>query len=432
MKRAVGRGREYAMNTLLRRFLGRAFTKGSLEIVDAGGTVHRYGDGSGVLMRVRFKTESAERAVILNPDLKFGEEYMNGNLVIEAGSIADLLAAAMGSVPAVTEPWWFKAAHRGRYLMRRFRQFNSPVRARDNVQHHYDLDGRLYALFLDDDLQYSCAYFEDGVTELGEAQLAKKRHIAAKLDLKPGQRVLDIGSGWGGLGMYLAEHCGVDVTGVTLSDEQFTVSNRRAEERGLSDRVRFLLKNYRHLQGTFDRIVSVGMFEHVGVNHYRAFFNACRELLTPDGAMLLHSITRFGPPADTSAFITRYIFPGGYIPAISEVMPHIEKSRLKITDVEILRLHYAETLKLWRERFLAHREEVLALYDERFVRMWEFYLASSEMAFRTGVLMNFQIQMTREQMALPLTRGYMHDAEEALRRKESTAADRRPMRLAGE
>jgi cyclopropane-fatty-acyl-phospholipid synthase len=224
----------------------------------------------------------------------------------------------------------------------------------------------------------------------------------------------------------------VDVTGVTLSEEQFAVSNRRAEERGLSDRVRFLLKDYRHLEGTFDRIVSVGMFEHVGVNHFRAFFKACRNLLTPDGVMLLHSISRFGPPSDTSAFITRYIFPGGYIPAISEVVPHIEKSRLFVTDVEILRLHYAKTLHLWRERFLAHREEVLALYDERFVRMWEFYLAASEMAFRSGVLMNFQIQMTRDQLALPLTRGYMADAEEALRRKEGVAADRRPLRLAGE
>ena len=201
----------------------------------------------------------------------------------------------------------------------------------------------------------------------------------------------------------------------------------------MSDRVRFLLQDYRHLQGPFDRIVSVGMFEHVGVNHYRAFFNACRELLTPDGAMLLHSIGRYGRPADTSRFhYQKYIFPGGYIPAISEVMPQIEKSGLKVTDIEILRLHYAETLRLWRERFLAHREEVLALYDERFCRMWEFYLASSEMAFRTGVLMNFQIQLARNQEALPLTRDYMYDAEEALRRKESTAADRRPMRLAGE
>jgi cyclopropane-fatty-acyl-phospholipid synthase len=418
------------MNTFLRKFIERAFKKGSLEIVDGDGKVHRFGDGTGSALRIRFRTPATERALILNPDLKFGEEYMNGNLLMEAGTITDLLEATMVNTPRAVEPWWFTAASRARYYLRRFRQLNTPSRARNNVHHHYDLDGRLYRLFLDDDLQYSCAYFEEGVTELGEAQLAKKRHIAAKLDLKPGQRVLDIGSGWGGLGIYLAEHCGVDVTGVTLSDEQFAVSNRRAEERGLAGRARFLMKDYRHLEGNFDRIVSVGMFEHVGVNHFRAFFDSCRDLLTPEGVMLLHSISRFGAPADTSAFITRYIFPGGYIPAISEVMPHIEKSGLKVTDIEILRLHYAKTLKLWRERFLAHREEVVALYDERFVRMWEFYLAASEMAFRSGTLMNFQIQMTRQQEALPLTRGYMHDAEEALRRRDG--AERRPLRLAGE
>jgi cyclopropane-fatty-acyl-phospholipid synthase len=420
------------MNNLLRSYLPRLFVRGSLEIVDAHGTTYRFGDGTGTPVRIRFLSDRAQRAVLLNPDLKLGEEYMNGGYVMEQGSIADLLHAALDNLTAVAEPWWSKTIGHARYLLRRFRQFNTPGRAKDNVHHHYDLDGRLYSLFLDDDLQYSCAYFEDGVTGLAEAQLAKKRHLAAKLDLKPGQRVLDIGSGWGGLGMYLAEHCGVNVTGVTLSEEQFAVSNRRAEERGLSSRVRFLLKDYRHLEGTFDRIVSVGMFEHVGVNHFRAFFKACHNLLNPDGVMLLHSIGRFGPPADTSSFITRYIFPGGYIPALSEVTPHIEKSRLFVTDVEILRLHYAKTLNLWRERFLAHREEVLALYDERFVRMWEFYLAASEMVFRSGVLMNFQIQMTRDQLALPLTRSYMGDAEEALRRKESVATDRRPLRLAGE
>src|SRR5665213_2367877 len=420
------------MNNLLRSYLPRLFLRGSLEIVDAHGATHRFGDGTGTPVRIRFLSDRAERAVLLNPDLKLGEEYMNGGYVVEQGSIADLLHAAMDNLTQAAEPWWSKAIGHARYLLRRFRQFNTPGRAKDNVHRHYDLDGRLYSLFLDDDLQYSCAYFEDGVTELAEAQLAKKRHLAAKLDLKPGQRVLDIGSGWGGLGMYLAEHCGVNVTGVTLSEEQFAVSNRRAEERGLSSKVRFLLKDYRHLEGTFDRIVSVGMFEHVGVNHFRAFFKACHNLLTPDGVMLLHSIGRFGPPADTSSFITRYIFPGGYIPALSEVTPHIEKSRLFITDIEILRLHYAKTLNLWRERFLAHREEVLALYDERFVRMWEFYLAASEIAFRSGVLMNFQVQLTRDQLAVPLTRNYMGEAEEALRNKENIAGDRRPLRLAGE
>ena len=420
------------MNILMRSFLGGLNFDGTLVLVDADGAEHRYGNGTGKPVRIRFASHAAERAVILNPDLKLGEEYMNGGYVLEEGTLYDLIELAMTSVPQDRYPWWTLVPRAGRYLLRRIHQFNPPGRSRSNVHHHYDLDGRLYSLFLDDDLQYSCAYFEDGVESLQEAQLAKKRHLAAKLDLRPGQRVLDIGSGWGGLGLYLAEHAGVDVTGVTLSDEQFAVSNRRAEERGLSDRVRFLLKDYRHLDGTFDRIVSVGMFEHVGVNHYRAFFNKCRDLLAPDGLMVLHSIGRFGPPADTSGFIRRYIFPGGYIPAVSEVMPHVQKSGLFTTDIEILRLHYAKTLRLWRERFLAHREEVAALYDERFVRMWEFYLAASEMAFRVGALMNFQIQLSKKLETLPLTRDYIGATENVLRRTETAATDRRPSRLAAE
>jgi len=420
------------MNILLQSFLRRTPLTGSIEIIDADGNLLRYGDGSSEPVRIRFTTHTAERSIILNPDLKLGEEYMNGGYVIEQGSLFDFLNLVMTNVPHTRLPWWTLAARGANYLMRRVHQFNPPKRARDNVHHHYDLDGRLYSLFLDDDLQYSCAYFEDGVTGLAEAQLAKKRHLAAKLDLQPGQRILDIGSGWGGLGLYLAEHAEVDVTGVTLSDEQLAVSNRRAQERGLSDRVRFLSMDYRHLDGTFDRIVSVGMFEHVGVNHFRAFFNKTRDLLTPDGIMVLHSISRFGRPAETSGFIRKYIFPGGYIPAISEVMPHIERSGLLVTDIEILRLHYARTLRLWRERFLAHREEVAALYDERFVRMWEFYLASSEMAFRAGGLMNFQIQLTRKLESLPLTRDYIGQAKAALKQKELISSDRRPSRLAAE
>ena len=420
------------MNALMRTFLSGLPLRGTLEIVDADGAKHRFGDGSGRPVRIRFTSAVAERAVMLNPELKFGEEYMNGGYVVEEGSLFDLLELAMSNIPLDRFPWWTILPRFGRYLMRRIHQFNPPSRSRENVHHHYDLDGRLYSLFLDDDLQYSCAYFEEGVTGLAEAQLAKKRHLAAKLALRPGQRVLDIGSGWGGLGLYLAEHAGVDVTGITLSDEQLAVSNRRAEERGLGDRVRFIHKDYRHLEGRFDRIVSVGMFEHVGVNHFRAFFKKCRDLLTDDGIMVLHSISRFGRPADTSGFIRKYIFPGGYIPAISEVMPHIERSGLLTTDIEILRLHYAKTLRLWRERFLAHREAVAALYDERFVRMWEFYLASSEMAFRAGGLMNFQIQLTRNLEALPLTRDYIGAAEETLRQAEAGATDRRPSRLAAE
>ena len=421
-----------AMNALMHSFLKRMMKEGNLEVIDAAGTSRRYGDLSGTPVRIRFTTRAAELQVILHPNLKLAETFMDGTLVLEEGSIYDLLEVLQVNAARVKAPSWFRVADAYRYLVRRFRQINTPMRARRNIAHHYDLDGRLYKLFLDDDLQYSCAYFEDGVTSLDEAQLAKKRHIAAKLDMKPGLRVLDIGSGWGGLGLYLAERFDADVTGVTLSEEQHAVSNRRAEERGLAGRARFLLKDYRAIKGPFDRIVSVGMFEHVGVNHYRQFFNTCRNLLAPDGSMLLHSIGRFGPPEDTAAFIRKYIFPGGYIPAISEVMPFVQRSGLKITDIEILRLHYAKTLRLWRERFLAHKEEVLALYDQRFLRMWEFYLAAAEMAFRLGSLMNFQMQFVKDQEILPLTRDYMGAAEAKLSEADRTATDRRPMRLAGE
>ena len=263
-------------------------------------------------------------------------------------------------------------------------------------------------------MQYSCAYFERPDMTLEEAQLAKKRHIAAKLRIKPGHNVLDIGSGWGGLGLYLAKSFEADVLGVTLSTEQHAVATERARAEGLDDRVHFEIRDYRDLSERFDRIVSVGMFEHVGVNHYRTFFDKCATLLKPDGVMLLHSIGRFGPPAATNAFIRKHIFPGGYIPALSEVMPAIEKSGLMVGDIEILRLHYADTLKHWRERFLANRERAKAIYDERFCRMWEFYLSGSEAAFRWQDMMVFQIQLTHRNDTLPLTRGYMEKGEKAL------------------
>jgi cyclopropane-fatty-acyl-phospholipid synthase len=420
------------MNRLLHGFLDRMIRVGSLEIVDAKGEVHRFGDGTGPRIRVRFTSPLAEQNVILYPHLKLGEEFMDGGFVVDEGSIYDFLSVTLSNISGATPKWWMKAALGLRYATRRLRQINTPVRARKNVQTHYDLDGRLYSLFLDSDLQYSCAYFEDDDASLEEAQLAKKRHLAAKLALQPGHRVLDIGSGWGGLALYLAEHADVDVTGVTLSDEQFAVSNRRAAEKGLADRVRFLLRDYRQIAGPFDRVVSVGMFEHVGVGHYRQFFRACQNLLSKDGIIVLHSIGRFDGPSDTNPWIQKYIFPGGYIPAISEVMPAVERSGLKVTDVEILRLHYAKTLRKWRERFLAHRDEIKALYDERFCRMWEYYLAGSETAFQYQDMMNFQIQIAKHQDAVPLTRNYMWEAEERLRAADTRASGRVPLKIARE
>jgi cyclopropane-fatty-acyl-phospholipid synthase len=386
------------------------------------------GDGTGEPVSARFLTRKAQIRVLLDPELALGEVFMDGSFVIERGTIVDALAILMDQPEMV--PHWARSQWWLRYLARRIRQLNLPHRARRNVAHHYDLDGRLYSLFLDADKQYSCAYFETPDTTLDDAQLAKKRHLAAKLLAGRGDRVLDIGSGWGGLGLYLAEITGADVTGVTLSTEQLQVSNARAAEKNLTRSARFLLKDYRDVAGPFERIMSVGMFEHVGVNFYETFFRRCAELLTDDGIMILHSIGRSEGPNVTNPWITKYIFPGGYIPALSEVMPAIERAGLLVCDIEILRLHYAETLRAWRERFLARREEAAQLYDERFVRMWEFYLASSEVSFRKQNLMNFQIQLTKRQGIVPMTRDYIGREEARLRAREQ--GSRPQLKMAGE
>jgi cyclopropane-fatty-acyl-phospholipid synthase len=417
------------MDHVLRYFLGQFIRRGAMTFTTARGSRFTCGDGSGrPPVSVRFLTTATERRILLNPELYLGEAYMDGTFVVENGSIADALAILMDQpdmVPRWAQPqWWL------RYLARHIWQFNPPSRSRNNVAHHYDLDGRLYSLFLDADKQYSCAYFETPDSTLDDAQLAKKRHLAAKLLIGRGDRVLDIGSGWGGLGLYLAEMTGADVTGVTLSSEQLQVSNARAAEKNLAQSAKFLLQDYRDIPGPFDRIVSVGMFEHVGVDFYETFFRRCAELLTDDGIMMLHAIGRSTGPDVTSPWITKYIFPGGYIPALSEVFPAIEAAGLLVCDIEILRLHYAETLKAWRERFAARREEAVRLYDERFARMWEFYLAASEMSFRKQNLMNFQIQLTKRQGIVPMTRDYVAQEEARLRGLERNAKPR--LQLAGE
>jgi cyclopropane-fatty-acyl-phospholipid synthase len=354
---------------------------------------------------------------------------MNGTLVVEHGTIADVLALALSQPQTNLSPW-LTPQRLLRYVKRRWQQFNSRGRARRNVAHHYDLDRRLYSIFLDDDRQYSCAYFETPGETLDDAQLAKKRHLAAKLLVRPGHRVLDVGCGWGGLALYLAEYCGARVAGITLSEEQFALARGRATEKGLNDHVEFRLQDYRDVGERFDRIVSVGMFEHVGVGFYDVFFRECAHILADDGIFVLHAIGRSEGPNVTNPWIAKYIFPGGYIPALSEVLPAIERSGLLVTDVEILRLHYAETLKAWRERFLARREEVERLYDARFCRMWEFYLAASEMAFRHQNMMVFQLQMAKRQDVVPITRDYIARQEARLRALER--GQRLPLRLAGE
>jgi cyclopropane-fatty-acyl-phospholipid synthase len=416
------------MDRLLRYFLGQYIRRGALTVTTASGAKFTCGDGSGPPVSVRFKTVAAERRILIDPELHLGEAYMDGTFVVENGSIADALAILMDQPDML--PGWAKPQWLLRYLGRHIWQFNPRGRSKRNVAHHYDLDGRLYSLFLDADKQYSCAYFETPDATLDDAQLAKKRHLAAKLVVRPGQRVLDIGSGWGGLGLYLAEMTGADVTGVTLSTEQLQVSNARAAEKNLTQSARFVLQDYRDIPGPFDRIISVGMFEHVGVDFYETYFRRCAELLTDDGVMVLHSIGRSTGPDVTSPWIEKYIFPGGYIPALSEVMPAIEKAGLLVCDMEILRLHYAETLKAWRERFMARREEAVRLYDERFARMWEFYLAASEMSFRKQNMMNFQLQLTKRQGVVPITRDYIGQEEAKLRGIEQRARPR--LQLAGE
>jgi cyclopropane-fatty-acyl-phospholipid synthase len=414
------------MDRLLRYFLDQFIRRGAMTFTTASGAKFTCGDGTGSPVCVRFLTTDAERRVLLNPELALGEVYMEGSFIVENGSIADALAVLMDQ-PQIL-PHWARLQWWLRYLVRHARQFNPPSRSKNNVAHHYDLDGRLYSLFLDADKQYSCGYFETPDATLDDAQLAKKRHLAAKLLIKRGDRVLDIGSGWGGLSLYLAEMTGAKVSGVTLSTEQLQVSNARAAEKNLP--AKFFLEDYRDISGPFERIVSVGMFEHVGVDFYETYFRRCAELLTDDGVMMLHSIGRSEGPDVTNPWITKYIFPGGYIPALSEVLRAIERAGLLVCDIEILRLHYAETLKAWRERFDARREEAVQLYDERFARMWEFYLAASEMGFRKQNMMNFQIQLTKRQGVVPMTRDYVTHEEAKLR--ETERGKRPRLQIAGE
>jgi cyclopropane-fatty-acyl-phospholipid synthase len=418
------------MDRLLRWALEKVMRAGNLRITTAGGSIFTCGDGTGRPAAIRFTTPAAERGVLIHPELRLGEAYMNGGIVVERGTIADVLAILQGQPHKGTPPIRARIPVLARFLYGRLTQLNLRPRARRNVAHHYDLDPQLYGLFLDADRQYSCAYFENGDQSLDDAQLAKKRHLAAKLLVAEDSHVLDIGSGWGGLALYLADICGARVTGVTLSREQYALAQMRASEKALSGSVEFRLQDFRDISGKFDRIVSVGMFEHVGVGFYDAFFRKCHELLDDQGVMLLHSIGRSEGPSVTNPWIAKYIFPGSYIPALSEVLPRIEHSGLLVTDIEILRLHYAETLKAWRERFLAHREQVERLYDQRFVRMWEFYLATSEMAFREQDLMVFQIQLTKSQGIVPITRDYIGQEEARLRVLEDKS--RAPWRLAGE
>ncbi|WP_309091754.1 cyclopropane-fatty-acyl-phospholipid synthase family protein [Phenylobacterium sp.] len=395
----------------LQSFLQKTVREGDLTLHLPGGRSLKLGDGSGPPLVARITSPMWAARIAAKPGLGVGEAYVEGGLVLEQGDIADFIDLIGRNAK------FKKRKKRGplaRWWRDRRREANHRRAARRNVAHHYDLSNELYRRFLDADMQYSCAYFARSDMTLEEAQLAKKRHIAAKLALRPGQKVLDIGCGWGGMAMTLAEEAGVEVDGITLSTEQLALAQQRAEAKGLGSRVRFSLTDYRDVPGPYDRIVSVGMFEHVGRPNYQAYFDGVARLLKDDGVALIHSIGRPEGPNVTNAWVAKYIFPGGYIPALSEVLPAIERAGLLVTDIEILRLHYAETLKGWRERFALQRDEIAAMMDERFCRMWEFYLGISEMAFRHRGHFVFQVQLAKRVDALPITRDYMGEAEAKL------------------
>ncbi|GBR54466.1 cyclopropane-fatty-acyl-phospholipid synthase [Gluconobacter sphaericus NBRC 12467] len=385
---------------------------GSLRVTFSDGTVRTYrGRKPGLEAGLHLLTKQAERALIINSGLAFGEEYMAGSIVPDGCTLETLLTVLMENINGHGHVFE-EIEDRLRYVTRAWKTLNSLKKSRSNVAHHYDLNGALYDLFLDKDRQYSCAYFAREDMTLEEAQVAKKRHIASKLNLdRPGLAVLDIGCGWGGMALTLAKDYGAKVLGITLSREQLEVARKRAKDEGLEDQVRFELIDYRNLHQQFDRIVSVGMFEHVGPPQFEAFFKQLKACLKPDGVALIHSIGRMDGPGTTNPWIQKYIFPGGYSPALSETLAAIERSGLWMTDCEVLRLHYARTLAEWRKRFDANRDKIQSLYDERFVRMFEFYLVGAELAFRVQGHMNFQLQLTRSIDAVPFTRDYMFERE---------------------
>ena len=410
--------------SLIGRLIDKLLTKGSITLLTPGKGPRTYGRGGGRHLTVRLTDRKVAFDILKSPSLGVGEAYMDGRLIIEDGTILDLLEMVQQS-----NRWEDGAEAKAlgrdfKRLLRKLRR-NDPSRSRRNVAHHYDLSDELYELFLDDDKQYSCAYFTDPANSLEQAQADKKAHIAAKLALEPGQRVLDIGCGWGGMALYLNKVAGVDVLGITLSEHQLKIARERAAAAGVSDHVQFELIDYRLLNDRFDRIVSVGMFEHVGRKHYGEFFAKCRELLKPDGVMLLHTIGELGEPASgPDPFTDKYIFPGYHLPSLSEMVTASERMRLIASDVEMLRLHYAYTLRHWLERATRARKRIEALYDARFLRMWEFYLAGGIVMFESGAACNYQIQYVRDRNAVPITRDYMMDAERRYRERSEARAVR--------
>jgi len=397
---------------LVDAMVSRFVREGELEITYPDGTRRRYGPGKGGSASVVLKDEGVLRALCLDPEIALGEGYMEGRIEVGDDDLHGLITLLIQNRQFGGLPRWARSADAARFAVTDFVQRNTPHKARANVSHHYDISNDLYRLFLDRDMQYSCAYFARPDMDLDQAQEAKKAHIAAKLLLEPGMHVLDIGCGWGGMAITLARNYGVRVTGVTLSKNQLALGRARVEEAGLADRVDLRLADYRTLEGPYDRIVSVGMFEHVGAPQFRAYFEKVEGLLAEDGVALIHTIGRVTPPTGHSGWLNRYIFPGGYVPSLSQVAAPIQRTGMWLTDLEVWRLHYARTLKEWRTRFEARRDAVRAMYDERFVRMWRYYLVACQCSFevpRQGV---FQLQLAKAIDTVPLTRDYIASAEE--------------------
>ena len=410
---------------LLDRFLTGLMVQDRLSITYPDGRTRDYGPDTGAHAHLGFADMRAVRGILLNPDLGLGEGYMNGQIAPQNCTLDEVLTILIRNRSMGALPSWVVLADRARFHARRFIQHNAPHTARRNVAHHYDISDDLYRLFLDGDMQYSCAYFRDDAMTLEQAQAAKKAHIAAKLRLEPGMRVLDIGCGWGGMALTLARDYGCEVTGITLSENQLATAQKRAKAAGLEDRIHFNLQDYRHTSGTFDRIVSVGMLEHVGVPNFDVYFSRVAELLDPDGVALIHTIGRSAPPTAHSSWINKYIFPGGYVPSLSELTPAMEKSGLWQTDIEIWRLHYAKTIRHWRTRFDANLPQISQMYDERFVRMFRYYLTVCILAFEHQMQGVYHLQLAHRRDAVPLTRDYLHP--DAIPPKTRTA----PQQMAG-
>ena len=409
---------------LLSKPLERMIRWGRLTIIDADGNAHLFEGEPGPDLTIRFADKRLEWELLVDADLKVGEAYMDERLIIEEGDLYNFLDLCMTNAqhsPPQGLTGWVQS---GLNMVRRLGEKNPIGKAQRNVAHHYDLSGNLYDLFLDDQREYTCAYYPRGEETIDEAQRAKEQLVASKLLLEPGMKIADLGCGWGALGLFLAQEWDVDVTGVTLSKEQQAYAQIQSKALGLEQKARFQLKDYRELDGEFDRIVSIGMLEHVGRRHYDELFGRVGQLLKDDGVALFHAMGHMsGPPGIANAWIRKYIFPGGYIPALSEVIPAIERAGLWITDIEILRLHYAETLRHWRERFNVNRDRVRDLYDERFCKMWEFYLICSELIFRRQDAMVFHIQLAKERDAVPLTRDYLWSAQRNAFEQDLRAAE---------